>query len=129
MTIPVNTISCKYYDCGWCYAPDDVKTNTIQSACFEPEHCPYPKSQNQMTNEQTLECEIKEYALKIEQKTKEIGELKDILDRKEQQLKQMKAVAAILMLLFLTPPVITSSAMVSFHLYNLLSPTDCFQKK
>jgi len=82
--------SCKYWDCGWCYAPDDVKTNTIQSACFEPEHCPYLKSQNQMTNEQTLECEIKEYALEIEQKAKEIGKLKDILDRKEQQLKQMK---------------------------------------
>ena len=43
-----------------------------------------------MTNEQTLEYEIKEYALEIEQKAKEIGKLKDILDRKEQQLKQMK---------------------------------------
>jgi hypothetical protein len=80
---------CKYYDCGWCYAPDDVKTNTIQSACVEPDYCPYLKSQNQMTNEQTLEYEIKEYALEIEQKAKEIGKLKDILDRKEQQLKQM----------------------------------------
>jgi hypothetical protein len=45
---------------------------------------------SQMTNEQTLEYEIKEYALEIEQKAKEIGKLKDILDRKEQQLKQMK---------------------------------------
>jgi hypothetical protein len=90
MTIPVNTISCKYYDCGWCYAPNDIKTNATQSGCFEPEHCPYLKSQNQMTNEQTLEYEIKEYALEIEQKAKEIGKLKDILDRKEQQLKQMK---------------------------------------
>ena len=44
----------------------------------------------QMTKEETLECEIKEYALEIEQKAKEIGKLKDILDRKEQQLKQMK---------------------------------------
>jgi hypothetical protein len=41
----------------------------------------------------------------------------------------LPAVAAILMLLFLTPPVIVSSAMVSFHLYNLLSPTNCLQKK
>jgi hypothetical protein len=41
----------------------------------------------------------------------------------------LPAVAAILMLVFLMPPVITSSAMVSFHLYNLLSPTDCLQKK
>ena len=82
--------ACKYWDCGWCYAPDDVKTNATQGSCFEPEHCPYLKSQNQMTNEQTLECEIKEYALEIEQKAKEIGKFKDILDRKEQQLKQMK---------------------------------------
>ena len=36
---------CKYWDCGWCYAPDDVKTNATQGSCFEPEHCPYPKSQ------------------------------------------------------------------------------------
>jgi hypothetical protein len=202
---------CKYFDCGWCYAPDDIKTNATQSGCFEPEHCPYLKSQNQMksfninstvkvrltkvgeelhkkdwedfwssihrldehpytpytpdvdgyvefqmwdlmekfgkhcanggdlpfdteiliddkdlkgkvetdehkllkecrqtgrtnattekvlktvfsqmTDKKTLECEIEEYALEIEQKAKEIGKLKDILDRKEQQLKQMK---------------------------------------
>ena len=42
-----------------------------------------------MTDKKTLECEIEEYALEIEQKAKEIGKLKDILDRKEQQLKQM----------------------------------------
>ena len=44
---------------------------------------------SQMTDKKTLECEIEEYALGIEQKAKEIGKLKDILDRKEQQLKQM----------------------------------------
>ena len=43
-----------------------------------------------MTKEETLECEIKEYTLEIEQKAKKIGNLKDILDRKEQELKQMK---------------------------------------
>jgi len=32
---------CKYWDCGWCYAPNDIKTNATQSGCFEPEHCPY----------------------------------------------------------------------------------------
>ena len=45
---------------------------------------------SQMTDKKTLECEIEEYALGIEQKAKEIGKLKDILDRKEQQLKQME---------------------------------------
>ena len=81
--------SCKYLDCGWCYAPDDVETSaSSQSACFDPDYCPYLKSQ--MTKEETLECEIKEYTLEIEQKAKEIGNLKDILDRKEQELKQMK---------------------------------------
>jgi hypothetical protein len=39
---------CKYFDAGWCYAPNDIKTNATQSGCFEPEHCPYLKSQNQM---------------------------------------------------------------------------------
>lgn len=32
--------ACNYYDCGWCYAPDYLKTNAIQGGCFEPEHCP-----------------------------------------------------------------------------------------
>ena len=32
--------ACKYYDCGWCYAPDYLKTNAVQGGCFEPEHCP-----------------------------------------------------------------------------------------
>jgi len=42
--------ACKYYDCGWCYAPDDVETSaSSQSACFDYDFCPYLKSQ--MTKE------------------------------------------------------------------------------
>jgi hypothetical protein len=36
-----------------------------------------------------LECEIAELQLEIEQKAKAIGKLKDILDRKQLQLKEM----------------------------------------
>ena len=43
-------MNCKYWDCGWCYAPEDVETNATQGGCFEPEYCPYKKSQ--MTNQQ-----------------------------------------------------------------------------
>jgi len=40
---------CKYWDCGWCYAPDDVKTNALGNrGCIHSECCPYLKSQNQM---------------------------------------------------------------------------------
>ena len=31
---------CKYWDSGFCYAPDYLKTNAVQGGCFEPEHCP-----------------------------------------------------------------------------------------
>ena len=34
-----NKMTCRYYDCGWCYAPEDVKNNSIQGGCFEPEYC------------------------------------------------------------------------------------------
>ena len=42
---------CKHWDCGWCCAPTDVKTNALGSGvCNLPECCPYLKSQNQMTD-------------------------------------------------------------------------------
>ena len=40
---------CEHWDAGWCYAPDDVKTNALGSGvCNLPEYCPYLKSQNKM---------------------------------------------------------------------------------
>nr|BAR36536.1 hypothetical protein [uncultured Mediterranean phage uvMED] len=34
--------TCKYWDCGWCYAPDCIGTNAdAQSACVNPSFCPY----------------------------------------------------------------------------------------
>ena len=105
---------CEYWDAGWCYSPKGVKNNASSSgACLEPKNCPHLITKEcrqtgktrtttknllekayyeQMTKEETLEYEIKEYTLEIEQKAKEIGKLKDILDRKEQELKQMKEI-------------------------------------
>ena len=31
---------CKYWDCGWCYAPNYLKTNSINSTCIDPNKCP-----------------------------------------------------------------------------------------
>jgi|Wag4MinimDraft_6_1082665.scaffolds.fasta_scaffold11777_2 hypothetical protein len=51
-------MKCKYWDCGFCYAPVDVETNATQGGCFEPEYCPYRKSQ--MTNPEII-VEQKKY--------------------------------------------------------------------
>lgn len=37
---------CEYYDCGWCYAPDNVMSNNSNGACYRPQECP------QVTKEQ-----------------------------------------------------------------------------
>jgi hypothetical protein len=34
-------MKCKYFDCGWCYAPNNVETNANQGQCNYPECCPY----------------------------------------------------------------------------------------
>lgn len=31
---------CKYYDCGWCYYPDEEKTTAVCGACNAMESCP-----------------------------------------------------------------------------------------
>ena len=39
-------MKCKYFDCGWCYAPIDVVTSaSSSSSCIYPEHCPYLKTE------------------------------------------------------------------------------------
>ncbi len=42
-------MTCKHYDCGFCYAPADAKNNSIQGGCFEPEYCATYLMQNKMT--------------------------------------------------------------------------------
>ena len=52
-------MTCKYLDCGWCYAPTGVKTNNSQGECIHPECCPYFKSQMTFNTEiQKTEKEI-----------------------------------------------------------------------
>ena len=36
-------MTCKYYDCGWCYAPKDVEHNSKNGSCIDPLSCPYNK--------------------------------------------------------------------------------------
>ncbi len=44
-------MKCKYWDCGFCYAPDDVVTSaSSQGACFDYDFCPYLKTE--MTDKQ-----------------------------------------------------------------------------
>jgi hypothetical protein len=43
-------MTCKYFDSGWCYAPEDVEHNSKNGSCIDPLSCPYRKSQ--MTNQQ-----------------------------------------------------------------------------
>lgn len=55
---------CKYYDCGWCYAPNDVATNAhSSSACLAPQNCLYLKSQ--MTEIERVKSEIKVLEAKL----------------------------------------------------------------
>lgn len=30
---------CKYWDCGWCYAPDSKDHNAVRGECREPTRC------------------------------------------------------------------------------------------
>lgn len=36
---------CKYWDSGWCYAPDGVANNSFCGECNLPKECPYLMSQ------------------------------------------------------------------------------------
>ena len=60
-------VSCKYWDCGWCYAPDDVKPSTSATPhkqCLNPDCCLNLKSQ--MTEIEKTEGEIKVLQAKLE---------------------------------------------------------------
>lgn len=83
-------MTCKYFDCGFCYAPEGVKNNAVQGGCFEPEYCPYLMENKQMTEQEHLECEIQELELEIEGHNKAIQNLKNVQERRKQKLKKME---------------------------------------
>jgi len=84
-------MTCKYYDCGFCYAPEDAKNNSIQGGCFEPEYCATYLMQNKpmMTEKEHLECEIYELELEIKKHNEAIQNLNNIKERRTQKLKEM----------------------------------------
>lgn len=43
MKTPTKTwedVSCPYWDCGWCYAPDDIETTRQRGGCDNYRNCP-----------------------------------------------------------------------------------------
>ena len=42
---------CKYYDCGWCYAPEDVSANEMDGQCWDMDRCPQSRSWMQIIYE------------------------------------------------------------------------------
>jgi hypothetical protein len=89
-------MKCRYWDCGWCYAPENVKTNATQGGCFEPEYCPYtkqmteykcPKWEEVYTKELTLQA-LFEKLIDIENRMKdEVFILTERIDKLEGELK------------------------------------------
>jgi hypothetical protein len=73
---------CKYYDCGWCYAPDDVETSaSSQSACFDYDFCPYLKSQQPVQYETPMtksEEEIEKVKAQIKVLEKKLSFLEEL---------------------------------------------------
>jgi molybdopterin converting factor small subunit len=84
-------MTCKYFDCGWCYAPEDVEHNSKNGSCIEPLSCPYlKKNKTLMTEKEHLECEIKELELEIEQHGKAIQNLINVQTRRKQKLEELE---------------------------------------
>jgi hypothetical protein len=82
-------MDCKYYDCGWCYAPSEISTSaTPHKECLNPDACLYLKSQ--MNTQKDLECEMEELRLEIKDNAERIDKLCDILKRNNEKLRTLK---------------------------------------
>jgi len=70
--------ACKYWDAGWCYAPDDVETSaSSQSACFDYDFCPYLKSQQPVKYETPM-TELEELKAQIKVLEKKLSFLEEL---------------------------------------------------
>lgn len=67
--------ACKYCDCGWCYAPDYLKTNSIQGDCVDPNKCPSQMTDRQYEKPMTELEELKAQLKIIEKKVALLEEI------------------------------------------------------
>ena len=73
-------MTCKYFDSGWCYAPEDVEHNSKNGSCIDPLSCPYNKeNKTLMTTQKDLECETEELRLEIKENAERIDKLCNLL--------------------------------------------------
>lgn len=81
--------ACKYWDCGWCYAPNYLKTNSINSTCVDPNKCPMsPLSEPVQYEKPMTELEDLKAQLKIlEKKVALLEEIEKTPIRKMDLLK------------------------------------------
>jgi hypothetical protein len=84
-------MTCKYYDCGFCYAPKDVEHNSKNGSCINPLSCPYNKeNKTLMIIQKDLECEMEELRLEIKENAERIDKLCDTLKQNNTKLRTLK---------------------------------------
>jgi hypothetical protein len=69
--------ACKYWDCGWCYAPNYLKTNAINSTCVDPNKCPISPLSEPVQYETPM-TEIEELKAQIKVLEKKVALLEEI---------------------------------------------------
>ena len=83
-------MTCKYFDSGWCYAPENVEHNSKNGSCIDPLSCPYRKENKTLMTKKDLECEIKDLELEIEERNKSIQNLKNLQEQRKQKLEELQ---------------------------------------
>ena len=69
--------ACKYWDCGWCYAPNYLKTNAINSTCVNPYKCPISPLSEPVQYETPM-TEIEEVKAQIKVLEKKLSFLEEL---------------------------------------------------